>query len=73
MKYSVIMPTYNHCEDYLKHCVQSVLQYHGMTDVELIISANGCVDHTWSYLRSLQDQLEQIGMSSHLKVIWSSL
>lgn len=70
MKYSVIIPTYNHCEDYLKPCVQSVLQYSCMTDVELIISANGCVDHTWAYLRSLQDQFEQIGMSSHLKVIW---
>jgi O-antigen biosynthesis protein len=70
MKYSVIIPTYNHCEDYLHPCVQSVLQYTTMTDVELIISANGCVDGTWTYVHALIDQFEEIGMGNHVKVIW---
>jgi GT2 family glycosyltransferase len=71
MKYSVIIPTYNHCDDLLMPCVQSVLQYSHMTDVELIISANGCVDNTLSYVRSLQHDFDKIGMHDHLKVIWS--
>ena len=71
MKYSVIIPTYNHCEDLLMPCVQSVLTYSHMADVELIISANGCVDRTHTYLTSLQQEFDQIGMHNHLKVVWS--
>ena len=71
MKYSVIIPTYNHCADLLMPCVRSVLQYTTMTDVELIISANGCVDDTWAYVHSLKQQFSELGMSNHLKVIWS--
>jgi glycosyltransferase involved in cell wall biosynthesis len=50
MKYSIVIPTYNHCEKYLKPCVESIIKYTDMADVELIISANGCVDHTKQYL-----------------------
>jgi GT2 family glycosyltransferase len=50
-----------------------VLQYTTMTDVELIISANGCVDHTHVYTQSLQQQFAQLGMANHLKVIWSDV
>jgi hypothetical protein len=44
-----------------------------MTDVELIISANGCVDHTHVYTQSLKQQFAQLGMQNHLKVIWSDI
>ena len=50
MKYSIIIPTYNHCETYLKPCVDSIIKYTDMTDVELVISANGCTDNTHAYL-----------------------
>jgi glycosyltransferase involved in cell wall biosynthesis len=41
-----------------------------MTDVELVISANGCVDSTKNYLISLKEQFKRIGFEKHLKVIW---
>jgi len=65
VKYSIVIPTYNHCEDLLKPCVESIFQYTDMADVELVISANGCVDSTRDYLNSLQD-----GVATHLKVVW---
>lgn len=55
----------------LKPCVDSVLAYSNMTDVELIISANGCVDNTWNYLQSLVKRFEAIGMSHHFQYIWN--
>lgn len=71
MKYSIVIPTYNHCVDLLKPCVDSILTYTNMTDVELIISANGCVDHTWSYLHELDNRFRQVGMQNHFKYTWS--
>lgn len=71
MKYSIVVPTYNHCDDLLKPCLESVFRYSQMSEVELIVSANGCTDHTWSYLQSLQHDFASIGMSDHLKVVWN--
>lgn len=71
MKYSVIIPTYNHCDDLLKPCVESVLSYSHMADVELIISANGCTDRTLNYVQSLIMEFAQIGMKDHIQLIWS--
>jgi FkbM family methyltransferase len=70
MKYSIIIPTYNHCDDLLKPCVESVIQYSRMTDVELVISANGCVDNTRSYLDELKQRFESLGFHDHIKVVW---
>ena len=53
MKYSVVIPTYNHCEKYLKPCIDSIIKYTDMTNVELVVSANGCVDNTREYLAYL--------------------
>jgi GT2 family glycosyltransferase len=39
-----------------------------MTDVELIVSANGCTDNTWDYL---QQQFVSVGMADHLQILWS--
>jgi FkbM family methyltransferase len=69
IKYSVVIPTYNHCDDLLKPCVESILQYTHMKEVELIIVANGCVDNTQEYVAQLQQQFAQIGMVHHVKVI----
>ena len=65
MKYSVVIPTYNNCEKYLKPCIDSIIKYTEMTDIELVISANGCNDNTNAYLYYLQTAIP------NLQVIWS--
>ena len=65
MKYSIVIPTYNNCEKYLKPCVDSIIKYSNMDDVELIISANGCTDNTKAYLEYLKTAVP------NLKVVWS--
>lgn len=50
MKYSIVIPTYNHCEDLLKPCITSILENTIMNDdIEIIIVANGCTDNTREY------------------------
>lgn len=70
MKYSIIIPTYNHCDDLLRPCMESLFKYTDMTDVELIVSANGCTDNTREYLNSLKSQFAGLGFEKHLKVVW---
>ena len=53
MKYSIVIPTYNHLEDCLKPCVESVLRNSDMSETELVISANGCTDGTREYVQSI--------------------
>jgi FkbM family methyltransferase len=71
MKYSVIIPTYNHCNDLLKPCVESIFKYTDVTDIELIISANGCTDETLDYVTELQKHYSLLGISENLKIAWS--
>jgi len=52
-KYSVVIPTYNHLEDFLKPCLQSIIHYTDLTNVEIIVVANGCVDLTHQYVEAL--------------------
>ena len=52
-KISIIIPTYNHCDDLLKPCISSIIQYTDLTDIEVIICANGCTDNTKEYVESL--------------------
>ena len=63
MKYSVVIPTYNHCDDFLRPCIESIVQYTHLEDIELIISANGCIDNTLDYLKNLK--------LPNLKIVWS--
>ena len=49
-KYSVVIPTYNLCELYLKPCIESIIKYTNLNDIELIVVANGCTDGTHKYL-----------------------
>lgn len=51
---SIIIPTYNHLEDCLKPCVESIIKYTDLTDKELIIVANGCKDGTVEYILAVQ-------------------
>lgn len=71
MNYSIVIPTYNHCKDLLIPCVESVLKYSHVWDVELIISANGCIDETKQYLDYLRNIYDTLGLSDNLKTVWS--
>ena len=71
MKYSVIIPTYNHCDDFLKPLVESIFKYSNMHDVELIISANGCVDNTSLYLDQLRYEFNKLNLANNFKIAWS--
>ncbi len=70
MKYSIIIPTYNHCDDLLKPCVDSILKYSNLYDIELIISANGCTDNTRTYLNELKSNFSALQLENHLKIVW---
>jgi GT2 family glycosyltransferase len=67
MKYSIVIPTYSHCEKYLKPCVDSIIKHSNMDDIELIISANGCKDNTKAYLTYL------VTAVPNLTVVWSDV
>ena len=71
MKYSIVIPTYNHCDDLLKPCLESIFNYTDMADVDLVISANGCKDNTKEYLEGLSTDFAKIGFEKHLKVVWN--
>lgn len=62
VKYSVIIPTYNHCDDLLKPCLESIIQYTDLSNVEVIVVANGCVDNTREYVQSLDSKV--------FKLVW---
>lgn len=70
MKYSIIIPTYNHCDDLLKPCIQAILKFTEMSEVELVISANGCNDNTEQYLNDLKYQFESLGFGHHIQTVW---
>lgn len=52
MKYSIIIPTYNHLNDYLIPCINSIERYTDLDNYEIIVVANGCSDQTEDYLKS---------------------
>lgn len=66
MRCSIVIPTYNNCEKYLKPCIDSIIKYTDMTDVELVVSANGCTDNTFEYLRYLKTAIP------HLVIAWDA-
>jgi GT2 family glycosyltransferase len=53
MKYSIIIPTYNHCVDLLKPCIDSIKKTTDLSSTEIIVVANGCTDGTKEYMESL--------------------
>ena len=38
---------------YFKYCIESIIKYTDLEDVEIIVSANGCTDNTEKYLNYL--------------------
>lgn len=65
MKYSIVIPTYNNCEKYLKPCIDSIIKHSNMDDVELVISANGCTDNTKAYLDYLRTAVPNMNVVWH--------
>ena len=57
---SVIIPTYNHCDEFLKPLCESIIKYTDLNDIEIIIVANGCRDNTREYIESLPDQFKLV-------------
>ena len=57
MKYSIIIPTYNHLEDCLIPCVESIKKYTVLDpkEIEIVIVANGCTDGTRDYITKLNE------------------
>lgn len=51
---SIIIPTYNHLDDCLKPCIESIIKYTDLSDKELIVVANGCKDGTVEYVLAAQ-------------------
>jgi len=60
MKISIVIPTYNHCDDLLKPCIDSIIKYTDLSDIEVIISANGCKDNTKEYVESLGEPFKLV-------------
>jgi GT2 family glycosyltransferase len=54
-KVSIIIPTYNHLDDLLRPCLESVIKYCNLEDKEVLVVANGCTDGTREYVESLGD------------------
>lgn len=50
---SIIIPTFNHLDDLLKPCLKSIIQYTELSEVEVIVVANGCTDNTADYVTGL--------------------
>lgn len=71
MKYSLIIPTYNHCDDLLKPCIETIFKYTNLADIELIISANGCFDNTSQYLDELRYKFNSLNLAKNFQVAWS--
>jgi len=53
MTYSIVIPTYNYCNDLLKPCLESIIKYTDLLDLEVLVVANGCTDNTKEYVESL--------------------
>lgn len=53
LKTSIIIGTYNHCEDLLKPCCEALIKYTNLEDKEIIIVSNGSKDNTKEYVESL--------------------
>lgn len=61
-KYSIaiIIPTYNHYDDCLKLCLESIVKYTDLNDdIRVMVVANGCTDYTLEhYMEKLPKSIE---------------
>jgi FkbM family methyltransferase len=71
MRFSIVIPTYNHCDDLLKPCIDSILRYTDLDQIELIVSVNGSTDQTMNYLSEVDRVFELAGSPNNFKVAHS--
>ena len=64
IKQSIIIPTYNKCNQLLKPCIESIIQFTDLEETEIIVSANGCTDETREYVNGLNHP--------NIKLLWSN-
>ncbi len=62
IRYSIIIPTYQHLQDCLIPCVNSIITHTDLSNVEVIIVANGCGDDG---TKEFVD-----GLGSPFKLLW---
>lgn len=65
-KYSIVIPTYNHCDDFLAPCIDSILRNSNIDEIEICVSANGCTDNTLDYLHYMYNRYPNL-----MKWAWS--
>jgi len=70
-KYSIVIGTYNHCDDLLKVCVEAIVKYTNLEDIELIIIANGCNDETKEYLLYLESYFKRTNIWGFQQVFFA--
>jgi GT2 family glycosyltransferase len=61
IKYSIIIPSFNHLDDCLRPCIESIKKYTDLANTEIIVVANGCTDETKDYVE---------GLGKPFKLIW---
>ena len=66
MKYSIVIPTYNHCDDLLRPCLESIVRFTDLSDAEVLVVANGCTDGTKEYVESLGEPFKLIWVEEQL-------
>lgn len=64
MKISIVIPTYQHCDDLLKPCLESIKTYSDLSNSEVIVVANGCTDGTREYVESLGGPFKLVWMDA---------
>lgn len=70
MKASIIIPTYNHWDDCLKPCLDSIKEHTDTTPVEVIVVANGCNDSTRGLVQDPHLWRERW---PNLRIVWFEL
>lgn len=66
IQFSIVIPTFNHLDDCLKPCIDSLIQYTNLSNFEVIIVANGCTDGTREYINSLGAPFKLIWLENAL-------
>ena len=61
MKKSVVIPSHKHLDDFLRPCLESIIKYTDLTDVEVIVVCNGDGDtRSKEYIESLGEHFKCI-------------
>ena len=63
---SIIIPTYNHCDDLLRPCLESLRVNTDLAKTEILVVSNGCTDGTDAYVKSLGHPFKLISHRAQL-------